>query len=231
MPAHQHLFGFITHGLAGYDALRNDPNADGQSGLAPWLHFGQLSAQRVALEASRAEGGTASGDAFLEELVVRRELADNFCWHNLNYDRVEGFPAWALKSIDEHRHDHREFVYPSEQFEAGQTHDPLWNAAQSQMVASGRMHGYLRMYWAKKILEWTASPESAMETAIHLNDRYQLDGRDPNGYAGIAWSIGGVHDRAWGERPVFGKIRYMNAKGCQRKFDAERYIQRWAGNR
>jgi deoxyribodipyrimidine photo-lyase len=226
--AHRHLHGFITHGLDRYDDLRNDPNAAGQSGLSPWIHFGQLSAQRVALEAARAAGGTFSGDAFLEELIVRRELSDNFCWYNMNYDRVEGFPAWALKCIDEHRHDYREFVYSPGQFELGQTHDPLWNAAQAEMVTTGRMHGYMRMYWAKKILEWTESPEAAMQTAISLNDRYQLDGRDPNGYAGIAWSIGGVHDRAWGERPVFGKVRYMNAKGCRRKFDAERYIDTWA---
>jgi deoxyribodipyrimidine photo-lyase len=224
--AHRHLHAFITTGLDRYDDLRNDPNAAGQSGLSPWLHFGQLSAQRVALEASRAAGGTVSGDAFLEELIVRRELSDNFCWYNMNYDRVEGFPAWALKTIAEHRHDRRDFIYSPEQFEAGQTHDPLWNAAQAEMVTSGRMHGYLRMYWAKKILEWTESTEAAMQTAILLNDRYLLDGRDPNGYAGIAWSIGGVHDRAWGERPVFGKIRYMNAKGCRRKFDVERYIRK-----
>jgi deoxyribodipyrimidine photo-lyase len=229
--AHRHLHGFITDGLDRYNDLRNDPNAAGQSGLSPWLHFGQLSAQRVALEAGRAAGGTVSGDAFIEELIVRRELSDNFCWYNMNYDRVEGFPAWALKTIAEHRHDRRDFIYSPGQLEMGETHDPLWNAAQAEMVTTGRMHGYMRMYWAKKILEWTESPEAAMQTAIYLNDRYQLDGRDPNGYAGIAWSIGGVHDRAWGERPVFGKIRYMNAKGCKRKFDAELYIRTWSGNR
>jgi deoxyribodipyrimidine photo-lyase len=226
--AHLHLLDFITHGLDRYDSLRNDPNAAGQSGLSPWLHFGQLSAQRVALEAGRAAGGTESGDAFLEELVVRRELSDNFCWYNMNYDRVEGFPEWAQKTIGRHRHDRREFIYSAETLERGETHDPLWNAAQAEMRKTGRMHGYLRMYWAKKILEWTESPEAAMQAAIYLNDRYQLDGRDPNGYAGIAWSIGGVHDRAWGERPVFGKIRYMNAKGCGRKFDAGRYVARFS---
>lgn len=229
--AHRHLLDFITHGLDRYDSLRNDPNAAGQSGLSPWLHFGQLSAQRAALEAGQAAGGTVSGDAFLEELVIRRELSDNFCWYNMNYDRVQGFPEWAQKTIAEHRHDRREFTYSCEQFEAGETHDPLWNSAQAEMRTSGRMHGYLRMYWAKKILEWTPSPEAAMQTAIYLNDRYQLDGRDPNGYAGIAWSIGGVHDRAWGQRPVFGKIRYMNSKGCRRKFDVDRHIHTWAGIR
>ncbi|MFH1026547.1 MAG: deoxyribodipyrimidine photo-lyase [Pseudomonadota bacterium] len=225
--AHRSLHDFITKRLSRYDDLRNDPNADGQSGLSPWLHFGQLSAQRVALEAARAAGGSASGDAFLEELIVRRELSDNFCWYNLNYDRVEGFPEWSLKTIARHRHDRREYLCSAEQFENAATHDRLWNAAQMEMVSSGRMHGYLRMYWAKKILEWTESPEEALETAIHLNDRYQLDGRDSNGYAGIAWSIGGVHDRAWGERPVFGKIRYMNDKGCRRKFDVDRYAGMW----
>lgn len=229
--AHGCLHDFITKRLSRYDDLRNDPNAGGQSGLSPWLHFGQLSAQRVALEAARASGGTVSGDAFLEELIVRRELSDNFCWYNLNYDRVEGFPEWALKTISMHRHDRRDYLYSAEQFENAATHDRLWNAAQMELVTSGSMHGYLRMYWAKKILEWTESPEAALETAIYLNDRYQLDGRDPNGYAGIAWSIGGVHDRAWGERPVFGKIRYMNDRGCRRKFDVDRYAGTWLFSR
>lgn len=226
--AHERLHGFIEHGLERYETLRNDPNADGQSGLSPYLHFGQIAPQRVAFEAARAAGGTLSGDAFLEELIVRRELSDNFCWYNASYDEVGGFPEWALKTIAGHRNDRREYLYPLDQFERAATHDRLWNAAQREMVTTGRMHGYLRMYWAKKILEWTASPEEAMADAISLNDRWQLDGRDPNGYAGIAWSIGGVHDRAWGERPVFGKIRYMNDNGCRRKFDVDRYIDFWS---
>ena len=226
--AHERLGEFLDSGLECYDTLRNDPNADGQSGLSPYLHFGQIAPQRVALEAARAAGGTTSGDAFLEELIVRRELADNFCQYNMNYDSVDGFPDWARKTIDMHRPDRREYFYSYEQFEQGATHDPLWNAAQRQMTATGVMHGYLRMYWAKKILEWTVTPEEAMSIAITLNDRWQLDGRDPNGYAGIAWSMGGVHDRAWGERAVFGKIRYMNDKGCKRKFDVPCYLKRWA---
>ena len=217
---------FINNGLASFESERNDPCRNGQSGLSPWLHFGQLSAQRVALEIIRQLNISSSSEAFLEELIVRRELADNFCFYNPNYDRVAGFPEWAERTIAEHRHDPREYLYTPEQLETGQTHDPLWNAAQRTMVTVGTMHGYLRMYWAKKILEWTPSPEDAMATAIMLNDRYQLDGRDPNGYAGIAWSIGGVHDRAWGERPVFGKIRYMNYKGCLRKFAVADYIRR-----
>ena len=221
---------FIENGLAAYESDRNDPCRHGQSGLSPWLHFGQLSAQRVALEVVRQLSASPSSEAFLEELIVRRELADNFCLHNSSYDRVEGFPEWAQRTIAEHRHDQREFIYTAEQLETAQTHDPLWNAAQLTMVNTATMHGYLRMYWAKKILEWTPSPEDAMATAIGLNDRYQLDGRDPNGYAGIAWSIGGVHDRAWGERPVFGKIRYMNYKGCLRKFAVAEYISSYGVN-
>jgi deoxyribodipyrimidine photo-lyase len=222
--AHRRLLGFIENGLEGYDTLRNDPSAAGQSALSPYLHFGQIAPQRVALEVSRAAGWTTSGAAFLEELIVRRELSDNFCWYNQHYAVVAGFPEWAQKSIGLHRDDRREYLYSQEQLESAATHDRLWNATQQELVTTGTMHGYLRMYWAKKILEWTESVEAALEIAIYLNDRYQLDGRDPNGYAGIAWSIGGLHDRAWGERPLFGKIRYMNENGCRRKFDVERYI-------
>lgn len=217
---------FISNGLASYETECNDPCRHGQSGLSPWLHFGQISAQRVALEVIRQLNSSSSTGAFLEELIVRRELADNFCLYNSSYDRVAGFPEWAQRTIAAHRNDPREYLYRPEQLETAQTHDPLWNAAQLTMVSTGTMHGYLRMYWAKKILEWSPAPEEAMATAIMLNDRYQLDGRDPNGYAGIAWSIGGVHDRAWGERPVFGKIRYMNYKGCLRKFAVAEYISR-----
>jgi len=204
---------------------RNDPVADGQSNLSPYLHFGQISAQRVALEVENASVDKASRDTFLEELIVRRELADNFCFYTPQYDKFEGFPAWARKTLNAHRKDRRAYSYTLQQFEYAKTHDELWNAAQTEMVKRGKMHGYMRMYWAKKILEWTGSPEKAMETAIYLNDLYGLDGRDPNGYTGIAWSIGGVHDRAWNERPIFGKIRYMSYNGCKSKFDVKRYIQ------
>jgi deoxyribodipyrimidine photo-lyase len=181
----------------------------------------------VALEAERFGDNIKSQEAFLEELVVRRELSDNFCFYNEDYDRFRGFPEWARTSLDKHRDDPREYIYSLEAFERAATHDPLWNAAQLEMVKRGKMHGYMRMYWAKKILEWTESPERAMEIAIYLNDRYQLDGRDSNGYAGIAWSLGGVHDRPWRERPVFGKLRYMNFNGCKRKFDVRAYIAKW----
>ncbi len=216
---------FIEKKIGAYDAGRNDPSQDCQSNLSPYLHFGHLSAQRVALEVARKVSDARVQSSFLEELIVRRELSDNFCFYNPHYDSFEGFPAWAKKTLNDHRKDKRIYRYGIEEFEEGRTHDALWNAAQLEMVKKGKMHGYMRMYWAKKILEWSGSPEEAMETAIYLNNRYELDGRDPNGYAGIAWSIGGVHDRAWGERNVFGKIRYMSYNGCKSKFDIRRYIQ------
>ena len=217
---------FIKRKLSLYQELRNDPAMDGQSNLSPYLHFGQLSAQRIALEVMKADAAEDVKNVFLEELIVRRELSDNFCFYNPNYDHFEGFPDWAKKSLDKHRKDPRVYIYSQDQFENAQTHDDLWNAAQMEMVKRGKMHGYMRMYWAKKILEWTPSPEIALETAIYLNDKYELDGRDPNGYTGIAWSIGGVHDRAWNERNIFGKVRYMSYNGCKSKFDVKRYIER-----
>jgi len=220
---------FLANRLKHYDAGRNDPNADALSQLSPYLHFGQISAQRVALEVLKAKSDRDSQEVFLEELIVRRELSDNFCHHNPDYDRYEGFPAWARRTLEDHANDPREHLYSRSDFDQARTHDPLWNAAQQEMVLTGKMHGYLRMYWAKKILEWTEDPETALGIANHLNDAYELDGRDPNGYTGTAWSIGGVHDRPWFERPVFGKIRYMSASGCQRKFDVARYIERMQG--
>jgi deoxyribodipyrimidine photo-lyase len=225
--AHRMLRLFIGERLGKYNEQRNDPNAGAVSDLSPYLHFGQISAQRVALEVRQSRKSKPSRDAFLEELIVRRDLSDNFCYYNEAYDMFEGFPAWAQQSLNVHRNDTRDYIYPIETFEAAQTHDPLWNAAQNEMRTTGKMHGYMRMYWAKKILEWTPSPEEALAIAIYLNDRYELDGRDPNGYTGIAWSIGGVHDRAWGERPVFGKIRYMSYDGCKRKFDVDVYMRKW----
>ena len=222
--ARQCLQAFVQQRLLRYHLDRNDPNLAGQSDLSPYLHFGQLAAQRLAREVQQAEAPPEAKKAFLEELIVRRELSDNFCYYNLEYDKFAGFPEWARKTLSRHRSDAREFLYSLEEFEQGRTHDALWNAAQLEMVHRGKMHGYLRMYWAKKILEWTPSPEEALEIAIYLNDRYELDGRDPNGYVGLAWSIGGVHDRAWQERPIFGKIRYMSLAGCKRKFKVDEYI-------
>jgi deoxyribodipyrimidine photo-lyase len=217
---------FLGQGLAEYPLSRNDPNREGQSNLSAYLHFGQISAQRIALEVMDAKAPAQSKAAFLEELIVRRELSDNYCFYTPDYDRFNGFPSWAKKTLGEHRRDTREYLYTLKDFEHAKTHDALWNAAQQEMTSTGKMHGYMRMYWAKKILEWTASPEQAMEFAIYLNDRYSLDGRDPNGYTGIAWSVGGVHDRAWGERKVFGKIRYMSYNGCRSKFDIKAYVEK-----
>lgn len=215
---------FLQNKFEKYHELRNDPTKDHQSNLSPYLHFGQISAQRIALEVEKFKGNPESQKVFLEELIVRRELSDNFCYNNKNYDSFDGFHDWAKTSLNEHRKDEREFVYTLEQFENGKTHEDLWNAAQQEMVKTGKMHGYMRMYWAKKILEWTKSPEDALQIAIYLNDKYELDGRDPNGYTGIAWSIGGVHDRPWFERPVLGKIRYMNRNGAEKKFEVKAYI-------
>jgi len=211
--------------LAGYDERRNDPTKDALSNLSPYFHFGHISPQRVALDIKNSSLPEQDKNSFLEEMIVRRELSDNFCEYEPNYDYFEGFHDWAKKTLNEHRNDEREYLYPKEQFEHADTHDPLWNAAQNQMMNKGKMHGYMRMYWAKKILEWSPNPEEAMQVAIDLNDKYELDGRDPNGYAGIAWSIGGIHDRAWFERPVYGKIRYMNYNGCKSKFNVKRYIE------
>jgi len=217
---------FLTNKLTAYNDGRNDPNVDAQSQLSPYLHFGQLSAQRVALETQRYQDDIASQESFLEELVVRRELSDNFCLYNDRYDSFDGFPEWGRTTLGEHRHDPRPYLYSPDDFETAATHDELWNAAQNEMVVTGKMHGYMRMYWAKKILEWSPAPESALATALYLNDRYELDGHDPNGYTGVAWSIGGVHDRPWFERDVFGKVRYMSENGCRRKFDVSGYIDR-----
>ncbi|MDD1756922.1 MAG: deoxyribodipyrimidine photo-lyase [Methanomassiliicoccales archaeon] len=226
--AKKRLKAFLTHGLSGYPERRNDPTREGQSDLSPYLHFGQISALRVAWEVTRSEAPETSKKAFLEELVVRRELSDNFCLHVPDYDSVSGFPEWSKVTLDQHRYDERDYIYTAREFEEARTHDRLWNAAQREMVSRGKMHGYMRMYWAKKILEWSETPEEAMRTAIMLNDRYELDGRDPNGYTGIAWSIGGVHDRAWPSRKVFGKVRFMSYGGAKSKFDVESYIERWS---
>ncbi|MGA1876125.1 MAG: deoxyribodipyrimidine photo-lyase [bacterium] len=224
--AHHLLQDFIASRLAAYDEKRNDPTQNGQSHLSPYLHFGQISAQRVALEIQESSAPGKAKDAFLEELIVRRELSDNFCFYCPHYDRFEGFPDWARESLTEHLKDPREHLYDMEHFEEAKTRDPLWNAAQMEMVKRGKMHGYMRMYWAKKILEWTGTPQEALEIALYLNNKYELDGRDPNGYTGVSWSIGGVHDRAWPERPVFGKIRFMSYRGYKSKFNINEYIKK-----
>nr|XP_019958265.1 PREDICTED: deoxyribodipyrimidine photo-lyase-like [Paralichthys olivaceus] len=222
------LESFIDVRLKVYDNQRNDPNVNALSQLSPWLRFGHISAQRVALQVESS--GKKAGQnisSFIEELVVRRELTDNFCFYNKKYDRVEGAYEWAQKTLKDHAKDERPYFYTREQLEKAQTHDKLWNGAQYQMVTEGKMHGFLRMYWAKKILEWTSSPEEALSIALYLNDRYELDGQDPNGFVGCMWSICGIHDQGWAERPVFGKIRYMNYKGCLRKFDVLKFEKKY----
>ncbi len=217
---------FINSRLSSYAAERNDPNAHATSNLSPYLHFGQISAQFIALRVTECNAPEASKKAFLEELIVRRELSENYCCYNEQYDSFVALPAWARKTLEQHANDPREYLYAMEEFEKAVTHEELWNAAQRELVTTGVIHGYMRMYWAKKILEWSRSPEEAFEIALTLNDRYALDGRDPNGYTGVAWALGGLHDRAWFERAVYGKIRYMNASGCKRKFDVRRYVER-----
>jgi len=224
------LRGFVNQRLNRYSDERNDPNSGAVSGLSPYLHFGQLSAQHAALEAARSDASEANREAFIEELFIRRELSENYCYYNDRYDSFDGVPEWAKATLMKHFDDRRDALYTPEQFERAQTHDPLWNAAQTQLLETGIIHGYMRMYWAKKILEWSPSPAAAFDIAIMLNDRYALDGRDPNGYTGVAWSIGGVHDRPWAERPVYGTIRYMNSNGCARKFDVNRYIADMTGS-
>lgn len=223
---------FLRSGLNGYDRLKNDPNHE-TSRLSPYLHFGQLSSLRVALEVVRARGETGiraeARDAFLEELIVRRELADNFCLREPDYDTMAGFPDWARRTLEKHAGDPRGRLHSPAELEAGRSGDPLWNAAQRQMVRTGHMHGWLRMYWAKQLLWWTGSAEQALEFGLRLNDRWNLDGRDPNGYAGLAWSLGGVHDRPWGERPVFGTVRSMTPAGAARKFDVAAFVRAWDG--
>lgn len=224
------LTSFIDERLGGYARRRNDPTVDGQSNMSPYLHFGQLSAQRVALEVQAARGFRREDkDAFLEELIVRRELSDNFCFYQAQYDSLEGVRGWARDTLAAHRGDEREHTYTKGELEQAKTHDELWNAMQLQMVRDGKLHGWCRMYWAKKILEWTVEPADAVAIATELNDRYEIDGRDPNGYVGVLWSIGGLHDRGWTERPVFGKIRYMNYNGAKRKFNVAAYISQHGG--
>lgn len=218
--------------LAAYPS-RNNPLLNTQSGLSPWLHFGQIAAQRCLLAvralgpATKIGAAAAAGrESFIEELVVRRELAENFTFYNGAYDKIEGAPRWAQETLEAHRGDKREYVYSLAQFEAAKTHDVLWNAAQLQLVHVGKMHGFLRMYWAKKILEWSPSAQEALSAALHLNDKFSLDGTDPNGIVGCMWSVAGVHDQGWAERPVFGKIRYMNLSGCRRKFPVDEFVQK-----
>ncbi len=225
--ARRRLREFLRQGLDGYSSARNDPADPQCSNLSPYLHFGQISPVEVAREARAARGGSAEDRAaFLEELVVRRELAINFVHFEPDYDRYRCLPAWARDTLDRHRDDDREHVYTRHQLENAETHDPYWNAAMTEMVRTGYMHNYMRMYWGKKMIEWSKTPEHAYRTALTLNNKYFIDGRDPNSYTGVGW-IFGLHDRPWTERAVFGTVRYMSAGGLERKFDIDAYV-RWA---
>ncbi|MBN1837101.1 MAG: deoxyribodipyrimidine photo-lyase [Spirochaetales bacterium] len=220
------LEGFVSGPLREYHSRRNDPGLELHSGLSPYLHFGQISPITVALAVQQAPGVPEEARAaFLEELIVRRELSFNYVHHEARYDRYEALPEWARRTLDAHRRDPRPYLYSPQELEAAASHDPYWNAAMREMRTTGSMHGYMRMYWGKKILEWSPSPEEGFAALVELNDRYFLDGRDPNSYAGTAWCFG-RHDRPWPERPVFGKVRSMTASGLRRKFDMEAYLRR-----
>ncbi|MBS7633705.1 deoxyribodipyrimidine photo-lyase [Candidatus Bathyarchaeota archaeon] len=216
---------FLEDKLPEYADLRNDPSVDYQSMLSPYLHFGQISPVHIALKVVGAQASISAKEAYLEELIVRRELAVNYVHYNSNYDRFAGLPEWAKRTLLSHKNDPREYLYSLIEFENAETHDPIWNAAQNEMRLTGKMHGYMRMYWGKKIIEWSESPEDAFNTALYLNNKYELDGRDPNGFAGVAWCFG-KHDRPWKERPIFGSVRYMSENGLRRKFDIDNYVTR-----
>jgi deoxyribodipyrimidine photo-lyase len=222
--AAKRLEDFLKNRLSAFPELRNDPTAGCLSNLSPYLHFGQISPVKIALQVLSADAPAEAKDVYLEELIVRRELAINYAYFNESYDSFAGLPNWAKLTLNKHKADSREYLYTVEELENAETHDPYWNAAQNQMRVTGKMHGYMRMYWGKKILEWTKTPQDAFKAALYLNDKYELDGRDPNGFTGVAWCFG-KHDRPWKERPVFGTVRYMNANGLKRKFDADKYVR------
>ena len=213
---------FLDNNLVKYSELRSDPSVDCQSNLSPYLHFGQISPLKIAIEAIKTGIDTLK---FLDELIVRRELSFNFVTYNSKYNNYYCLPEWSLKTLEENRIHSREYVYPLEAFEKASTHDEYWNAAQKELLITGKMHNYMRMYWGKKILEWSKTPEEAFSTALFINNKYALDGNDPNSYAGVAWCFG-KHDRAWPERKIYGKVRYMNSNGLERKFDMPKYLER-----
>ncbi len=214
---------FVSDILCNYDAARSKPDRDGSSRLSAYLHFGFLSPLEIALAVRDSDAPQESKDAYLEELIVRRELSYNMTRFNAKYDSLEALPTWVHKTMREHADDTRQFLYSLEELERGETHDELWNAAQREMVVTGEMHNYVRMLWGKNVIAWTPSYEVAFETLVHLNNKYCLDGRNPNSYAGILWCFG-KHDRPWMEREVFGTIRYMTSGSTGKKFDSKKYI-------
>lgn len=215
---------FIDTKLDDYSEFKNDATKDFTSNMSQYLHFGFISAQRIALEILKSSSSRENKEAYLEELIVRKELSDNFCLYSKSFETFDGILSWARETLNAHRTDLRSYMYSLEEFEHAKTHDELWNAVQRNLLKTGKIHGFLRMYWAKKILEWSISPEEALKIALYLNDEYAIDGNDPNGYVGILWSIGGLHDRAFSNRLVTGKIRYMSLGGCKKKFDINKYI-------
>jgi deoxyribodipyrimidine photo-lyase len=223
------LHAFVQHKLKDYEIQRNHPETDGTSQMSPYLHFGHISPLTICLAVkAAADSGKvpqSAATSYINELIGWRELAVNFVKYTPDYDSYECAEQWAQTTLREHARDKRNPVYTYEQMDKAQTYDDLWNAAQLQMTRYGWMHNYMRMYWAKKVLEWSPTPQKAYENCVAMNDRYFLDGRDPNGYAGVAWSITGKFDRAWGERPIFGKIRFMSGASTGKKFDSKKYIR------
>jgi deoxyribodipyrimidine photo-lyase len=248
-PAQRMLREFLRNKLAGYAEARNEPGQNATSELSPYLHFGHISIHQIfseimgqggwspnhlALRATGSRtgwwGASQAAEAFLDQVVTWRELGFNWCQTRNDYDQFESLPAWALKTLRLHARDERSYVYTLRQFESAKTHDPLWNAAQTQLVREGRIHNYLRMLWGKKILEWTPSPAKALEIMVELNNKYALDGRDPNSYSGIFWCLG-RYDRPWGpERPIFGTVRYMSSENTARKFNVQEYVRQFSSS-
>ncbi len=224
--ARSRLDSFISSSLPRYKDGSGDIGEDLTSGLSPYLHFGQISPVEIALHVSESDAPGESVDGFLEQLIVRRELAINFCFYNQSYESLTAAPNWALRTLENHRYDSRPVLYDIDELENFTTHDDLWNASQKELVHHGRIHSYMRMLWAKKIAEWSPSPEEALVRAIYLNDKYALDGRDPNGYTGIAWSIFGKHDRPFADRPIFGMVRYMSSESTKRRKHWKEYMAR-----
>lgn len=212
--ANAQLQHFIEHGLKNY-ANRNEYDSQGQSYLSAYLHFGMLSPLKMIRDIENTQHENAP--LFVEEALVRRELAENYCYYCKDYDSIKGAWTWAQNTLNQHINDPREYTYTLEQFEKAETHDDLWNFCQMKIVTDGYLHSYLRMYWAKMVLYWTNTPQDAIDLLIHLNDKYMLDGRDPNGYTGIMWSVAAVHDRPWFDRPVIGLVRAMGKDGTLKK--------------
>lgn len=216
---------FIKNKLPYYVQFKNHPSKNIISGLSKYLNLGFISSQRVAIDVIKSMASAENKEAFLEELIVRKELADNFCLYNKRFKSFKGIPSWAKNSLECHKEDFRPYIYTMEELESATTHDNLWNATQNQLKREGIIHGYLRMYWAKKILEWTISADVALKIAIYLNDKYAYDAPSANGYVGILWAIGGLHDRAFTDYPVTGKIRRMTYQSIKRKYDLDNYLK------